>query len=1026
MTRNSARRSGAALLLRALMVGVALPAVVVVTPASAFQIGSESPSVVIGRMTGWWATSDGTYYITRQGDTLALSMTDATRKRRYNGFLQLARDGKSFEGDWREEAYGGQRPTAGRMSLRTNPDGTAFSVAALKGDEPPISGYATRTPAPDTSTAQIYARWLGDWTTSEGTLTVAVEGDHVLGTIWKDNGAGKRTVSRTLVFGKVENRTKLVGAWAAPDWLGDAKGGAAFLLSPDGTSGTLQIAHPVNPSSMVTRRPGYTPAPRTGQMEGVWAVSTDNFELTQNETFVRITEGQTISAETWQVTAEGAKKIDDTLLSRVAPDRLAGNGLEIIAPPGKNYRLMVRQTSRGFKWPVYLRPVDAIGAPYDAPTPEAIREGFTGDWGTPSGILRIVRKFDRLEGTYQGRTAYTSPMTLVGEQVSWNTGGDSENNVDIILSPDAQELQFIRRNAISGVRNWTATKVAPGRPPSNEPHWVQSLSPFAGEWILTDRVGAPMGKMKLAMGETALSGRGVQPDGREGERFEFLFKHNADFDYASGTWAFAGHGGRAELRMNPDGQSLTGTTSNGTSRRPSPLSGPQRRLRLPLRERRRSRPRSPHPRRARLPRPRPRPGLSPFRSCSPRLLRWCSPPRRRVRSAPSPNPACSTRWTTSTSAGPIVPARDGAVNVFVTVKNKAGKEKYISTAAFLIVQLTDSDGVSVRQGTMLRATAEGSESLPAGMTLPADGELKGRFTIIPPEVHGPLRTVSIRQSDKKAVWFDASGADADPSPFAAPAAGRGAFKPLSKFDLRIDNIAPARDGTLEAFITLRNPGRDCATCRKAPSSSAGRTPTVRSAAPVASTTRFAANGGTTGCPRVCGWSRALKPGCAWSGSARSAARSRCPTARSSRSSPPAADPHSRPAPAGRAPLSSTSKAEQMVDGDTASASEQFVAQLQAARAAVVAGSPTHGSGCGYITGSHGKAGAETVLKNSGGRLFMPNCARFLPDGRNEVGGLEPDVLLPFRPNDTPHQKAARLSAALPRVLAAATASARAE
>jgi hypothetical protein len=147
------------------------------------------------------------------------------------------------------------------------------------------------------------------------------------------------------------------------------------------------------------------------------------------------------------------KKIDDTLLSRVAPDRLAGNGLEIIAPPGKNYRLMVRQTSRGFKWPVYLRPVDAIGAPYDAPTPEAIREGFTGDWSTPSGILRIVRKFDRLEGTYQGRTAYTSPMTLVGEQVSWNTGGDSENNVDIILSPDAQELQFIRRNAISGVRN---------------------------------------------------------------------------------------------------------------------------------------------------------------------------------------------------------------------------------------------------------------------------------------------------------------------------------------------------------------------------------------------------------------------------------------------------------------------------------------------------------------------------------------------------------------------------------------------
>jgi hypothetical protein len=156
----------------------------------------------------------------------------------------------------------------------------------------------------------------------------------------------------------------------------------------------------------------------------------------------------------------------------------------------------------------------------------------------------------------------------------------------------------------------------------------------------------------------------------------------------------------------------------------------------------------------------------------------------------------------------MAPARDGAVNVFVTVKNKSGKEKYISTAAFLTVQLTDSDGVSVRQNQMYRATAEGSELLPAGMTLPADGELKGRFTITPPEVHGPLRTVSIRQSDKKAVWFDASGADANPSASPAPPAGGGAFKPLSKFDLRIDNIVPARDGMLEAFVTLRNPGRD--------------------------------------------------------------------------------------------------------------------------------------------------------------------------------------------------------------------------
>jgi hypothetical protein len=72
-----------------------------------------------------------------------------------------------------------------------------------------------------------------------------------------------------------------------------------------------------------------------------------------------------------------------------------------------------------------------------------------------------------------------------------------------------------------------------------------------------------------------------------------------------------------------------------------------------------------------------------------------------------------------------------------------------------------------------------------------------------------------------------------------------------------------------------------------------------------------------------------------------------------------------------------------------------------------------------------KLAPETVLRHSGGKLFMPNCARFLPDGRNEVGGLEPDILLPFRANDTPHQKAARLAPALPRVIGATTASARA-
>ena len=106
----------------------------------------------------------------------------------------------------------------------------------------------------------------------------------------------------------------------------------------------------------------------------------------------------------------------------------------------------------------------------------------------------------------------------------------------------------------------------------------------------------------------------------------------------------------------------------------------------------------------------------------------------------------------------------------------------------------------------------------------------------------------------------------------------------------------------------------------------------------------------------------------------------------------------------------------LTDQYTASASEQFVAMLKGARAAVIVGAPTDGSGCGYITGSHGLAGSQTVLKNSGGKLFMPNCARFLPDGSNEVGGIEPDLLLAFRQNDTAQQKARRFAAALPAAL----------
>lgn len=98
----------------------------------------------------------------------------------------------------------------------------------------------------------------------------------------------------------------------------------------------------------------------------------------------------------------------------------------------------------------------------------------------------------------------------------------------------------------------------------------------------------------------------------------------------------------------------------------------------------------------------------------------------------------------------------------------------------------------------------------------------------------------------------------------------------------------------------------------------------------------------------------------------------------------------------------------LVDGGTASASEEFAAMLQDNRAAVILGSPTFGAGCGHTNG-----GVDTVLRHSRATLRLPDCARFRADGRNEVSGIDPDVLTGFRDNDGPRRRVERLDTALP-------------
>ena len=78
----------------------------------------------------------------------------------------------------------------------------------------------------------------------------------------------------------------------------------------------------------------------------------------------------------------------------------------------------------------------------------------------------------------------------------------------------------------------------------------------------------------------------------------------------------------------------------------------------------------------------------------------------------------------------------------------------------------------------------------------------------------------------------------------------------------------------------------------------------------------------------------------------------------------------------------------LADRNTASAAEDLVAWLQQNKVARVIGERTMGAGCGYVDG-----GTRTQLRASHFDVMMPNCARYLDDGTNEIEGIAPDIAL---------------------------------
>jgi hypothetical protein len=101
----------------------------------------------------------------------------------------------------------------------------------------------------------------------------------------------------------------------------------------------------------------------------------------------------------------------------------------------------------------------------------------------------------------------------------------------------------------------------------------------------------------------------------------------------------------------------------------------------------------------------------------------------------------------------------------------------------------------------------------------------------------------------------------------------------------------------------------------------------------------------------------------------------------------------------------------VVDQGTFSAAEEFAAVLQDNHAAFLVGARTGGAGCGHTDG-----GTPTVLTHSRATLDVPDCARFRLDGSNEVNGVIPDYLLPWRANDGARFKAELLQGAMPEIL----------
>ncbi|BCW87019.1 hypothetical protein sos41_01450 [Alphaproteobacteria bacterium SO-S41] len=98
----------------------------------------------------------------------------------------------------------------------------------------------------------------------------------------------------------------------------------------------------------------------------------------------------------------------------------------------------------------------------------------------------------------------------------------------------------------------------------------------------------------------------------------------------------------------------------------------------------------------------------------------------------------------------------------------------------------------------------------------------------------------------------------------------------------------------------------------------------------------------------------------------------------------------------------------VLDEGSASAAEHFAALLKDNGAAVLIGEPSYGAGCGWMASGD----TPVTLDESRAELHVPDCVWTRDNGANELAGIEPDILVPWRYYDNPLQKVRRLATML--------------